>query len=91
MNRFAILDLGTNTFHLLIVEKQPDGSSKILYKTEQFVKLGETGITHISNAAFERGITLLKTYKKTLDEYDIKNVFAFGTAAISGPIMRRNL
>jgi len=82
MSRFAILDIGTNTFHLLIVEKQPDGSHKILFKTEQFVKLGEESITHIGDAAFERGIALLKTYRTQLDKYKVEKVIAFGTAAI---------
>lgn len=82
MNRFVILDIGTNTFHLLIVEKKPGGLFDILYKTEQFVKLGEEGITHIGDAAFQRGITLLKTYKQKMDELKVKDIVALGTAAI---------
>ncbi len=82
MNRFAILDIGTNTFHLLIVEKKQDSSFDTLYKTEQFVKLGEESINHIGDAAFQRGISLLKTYKQKIDEFGVHDVFASGTAAI---------
>jgi exopolyphosphatase / guanosine-5'-triphosphate,3'-diphosphate pyrophosphatase len=82
MTRFAILDIGTNTFHLLIIEKKQGSSFDILYKTEQFVKLGEESIMHIGDAAFQRGIVLLKAYKQKIDEYEVKDIFASGTAAI---------
>lgn len=42
--KVAIIDLGTNTFHLLIAE-QKKGKIKILYQTKIAVKLGENGIT----------------------------------------------
>ena len=57
----AIIDLGTNTFNLLIVE-----GSTTLFKTKIAVKLGEGGITkgYIAEAPFQRGFEALKnTYK----------------------------
>ena len=61
MRKTAIIDLGTNTFNLLVVE----GNTR-LYKTKIAVKLGEGGITkgYIAEAAFKRGFEALKnTYK----------------------------
>ena len=56
----AIIDLGTNTFHLLIADINSD-QIKTLYKKQIAVKLGENGINKktISPQAFERGINAL--------------------------------
>ena len=42
--RLAIVDLGSNTFHLLICEVQPDGTRTILYKERIYVKLASKGL-----------------------------------------------
>jgi exopolyphosphatase/guanosine-5'-triphosphate,3'-diphosphate pyrophosphatase len=79
----AIIDLGTNTFHLLIAEI---GNGNIIeHKKLQIpVKIGEGGINRkqIAPAAFERGMNALKTFRETLDTYKIKDVKAFGTSAL---------
>ncbi|MCB0495733.1 MAG: phosphatase [Cyclobacteriaceae bacterium] len=78
-NKVAVIDLGTNTFHLLIAQ-----DNKALYKDERTVKLGEGGISQgiISEAAMERGITTLTTYKKVIDSYEVVAIYAFGTSAL---------
>ena len=42
--RFAVIDLGTNTFNLLIVEFDDNKKWKEIYSTKMSVKLGEGGI-----------------------------------------------
>ena len=79
--RAAILDLGTNTFHLKVIEH--DGESiKDLYQTKVFVKLAEEGIEHIGEAAFERGIEVVRIYKNEIDEFKTDKMVAFATAAL---------
>lgn len=80
--RRAIIDLGTNTFNLLIAEVNTDNSFTVLFKEEEFVKLAEDGIEFIGERAFERGIALIKKYKETIDQFNVTNVIGFGTAAI---------
>jgi len=80
--RYAILDLGTNTFHLLIAEMKPDKSFEILFKAEEFVKLGEDGVEQIGANAFARGIEQMRKYRKVVDEFQPQQVIGFGTAAI---------
>jgi exopolyphosphatase/guanosine-5'-triphosphate,3'-diphosphate pyrophosphatase len=41
--RVAVIDLGTNTFHLLIAESAPDEYNEIIHE-QVAVKLGEGGI-----------------------------------------------
>lgn len=54
--QIAVLDLGTNTFHLLIAELTPEQSVKEIFMEKKDVKLGEGGITagFITAASFQR-------------------------------------
>lgn len=79
MTKTAIIDLGTNTFNLLIVE-----GSSTLYKTKIAVKLGEGGITkgYIAEAPYQRGLQALKQHLATIAEYQVDKTLAFATSAI---------
>ena len=65
MRKTAIIDLGTNTFNLLVVE----GNTR-LYKTKIAVKLGEGGINkgYIAEAPFQRGFEALKKHLQTIED-----------------------
>jgi exopolyphosphatase / guanosine-5'-triphosphate,3'-diphosphate pyrophosphatase len=82
--RCAVIDLGTNTFHLMIVEKDASGSWTILVRHRIFVKLAEDGFRVIGEKAFKRGLDALKVFKTQLDAAEIqpKNIKAFGTAVL---------
>lgn len=81
--RIAVMDLGTNTFHLLIVE-QGEAGFQTLFKAKTSVKLGENGIASgiIASKPFQRGIRTLKRFKKTIDRFQPGKIIATGTAAI---------
>ena len=79
----AVIDLGTNTFHLIIAELSAT-EPNILYKTNVPVKLGEGRINDnvIIPAAFERGITTLKEFKQEIEKHQVDVVKAVATSAI---------
>ncbi len=79
----AILDLGTNTFHLLIAEWNGTGW-KTVFKKEVGVKLGEGGINQgqISEAAFERGLRTLKEFQADITALQPNIIRCVGTAAL---------
>ncbi|WP_412467900.1 exopolyphosphatase [Pedobacter sp. KLB.chiD] len=81
--RIAVIDLGTNTFHLLIAETAEE-QPEILYKTNVPVKLGEGRINDniIIPEAFERGINCLKDFSKTIADYQVDVVRATATSAV---------
>ncbi|WP_113635874.1 Ppx/GppA phosphatase family protein [Nubsella zeaxanthinifaciens] len=81
--KIAAIDLGTNTFHLIIAETL-NGEMKILYKANQPVKLGEdiTKENKIIPAAFERGLACLADFKAKLNEYDIDKLRAVATSGV---------
>lgn len=84
-DRLGIIDLGTNTFHLLIVEKDGGRMTKIFHESRA-ARIGQGGINQrvITEAAIERALGVLRFYQEKLREYEVKadNVFAFGTSAV---------
>lgn len=80
--RRAVIDLGTNTFHLLIADVATNGQLTEVYRERIFVKLAEDGIATIGTNPFNRGIAALKHYRKQLDKYGAKDLSAIGTAAL---------
>ena len=81
---FAVIDLGTNTFNLLIGSSRPDNTFSKLYNTKIPVKLGEGAINsgYIADVPYQRGIDALCEYRKLLDEYNVGKLYAFATSAI---------
>lgn len=67
----AILDLGTNTFNLLIAEKGKQGIPVFIYKKELPVEIGKGGIHKgfITPEATERAIKALHQHRKTITEH----------------------
>lgn len=82
--RIAILDLGTNTFHLLITSVSKTGAWRKVFKSKSVVKLGEGAIhrNEIAPIPFRRGIKALEHYKKIIDVHKPEKIFAFATSAI---------
>ena len=82
--RAAVIDIGTNTFNLIIGER--NGNDIELIMQERIpVRLGEGGIEkgYISHQAFNRGIDALKKYKQIIASFNISvdKVFAAATSA----------
>ncbi|RFS14221.1 phosphatase [Emticicia sp. C21] len=79
--KLAIIDLGTNTFHLLIVE-----NNQKLYKESIPAKIGKGGISQgiISEEGIQRALGVLKHFKEIIDKHEIstENIFAIGTSAV---------
>ena len=82
--RIAIIDLGTNTFNLLIAEVTAYHSYKIIYNTKIAVKLGEGGINTniIAPSPFQRGIDAMQQHLEIANKYSATNIFAFATSAV---------
>jgi exopolyphosphatase / guanosine-5'-triphosphate,3'-diphosphate pyrophosphatase len=82
-NKAAIIDMGTNTFHLLLVELY-DQRFETLYKEKIPVKIGQGGIIHntIHPEAQKRAFHTLQHFRNLIDGEGITNVFAFATSAV---------
>ncbi|MCB1142516.1 MAG: Ppx/GppA family phosphatase [Leptospiraceae bacterium] len=79
----AAIDLGTNSFHLIIVKVKEDGSYESLGKEKESVRLGSGAGTQeiITPDAIERGINCLKRFK-ALAEVHNAEIRAVATSAL---------
>jgi exopolyphosphatase/guanosine-5'-triphosphate,3'-diphosphate pyrophosphatase len=79
----AVIDLGTNTFHLIIAEISSE-DVQVIYKTNVPVRLGEGRINDhvIIPEAFERGIQTLTDFRKEIDRHGVVMVRAIATSAV---------
>ena len=82
MSTFAVIDLGTNTFHLLVIEIDSQGEWSPVYKQREHVRLAENGIGQISEEAFNRGIKTLEVFSEKMKKLGVEKIQAFGTAAL---------
>jgi exopolyphosphatase / guanosine-5'-triphosphate,3'-diphosphate pyrophosphatase len=79
----AVIDLGTNTFHFLIVEGNAADFNEVVHIQEP-VKLGEGGINKgfIQPAAFERGIKAMQQFHELILKHNVQQVRAIATSAL---------
>ncbi len=83
-NRIAAIDIGTNSFHLIIVEVRKDGELKFLDRQREFLRLGsELGedLSFISENEKVKAISVLKRFS-TLAKYHKANIRAVSTSAV---------
>jgi exopolyphosphatase/guanosine-5'-triphosphate,3'-diphosphate pyrophosphatase len=79
--RRAVIDLGTNTFNLLIADTQ---SRQILFQTKEGVALGMGGINEkrISDEAMARAFEALRQFKAHCTLWQVEDIQAIGTSAL---------
>lgn len=82
-NTVAVMDLGTNTFHLLIARGDIDNPQE-LYHTTVPVRLGEGGINNgiIQHNAYKRGVDTMIEFNERIKEFDTSQVSAIATSAL---------
>lgn len=83
MNRAAIIDLGTNTFKLLVFTQEA-GRLRVLHRAELPVYLGRGGIEQgsITPDAMDRGMQALATLKQQATAHGAERLAGFGTSML---------
>lgn len=82
--RLAAIDIGTNSFHLIIAEVLPStGRFKILGKEKEIVRLGSgsTDMKYLSEMAMNRGVEALKRFRVIADLFHA-DIRAIATSAV---------
>lgn len=79
----AAIDLGTNSFHLLVARVQPDGSFDVLTTDKEVVRLGSGAgeLRTLTPDAIERGLAALRRFRRVADGYGA-TIDAVGTSAL---------
>lgn len=78
----AAIDIGTNSFHLVVARVNEKGIIKILTREKEVVRLGKssTDMKYLSQDAIRRGIQTLKRFKLICDSFNAQ-VRAVATSA----------
>lgn len=83
-NRFASIDIGTNTLLMTIAKINSSGDIKVIEDYHKIARLGfkvdET--KKISSEAIERASNILQEYRSIIEKYEIKNIRIIGTSAL---------
>ncbi len=84
MSKLAVLDIGTNSIHMVLAEVEPDFSYKILDRYKDVTRLGDgTFKTHrLPDAAMRRGLEVIKTQVTLARNKGYKRIKAVATSAV---------
>jgi exopolyphosphatase / guanosine-5'-triphosphate,3'-diphosphate pyrophosphatase len=80
----AVIDIGTNSFHLIIAEVTSDGKVNTIHRERMVIRMGTEGkeiFKSISPGEMTRAVKILNDYKK-LSEFYKADLYAVATSAV---------
>ncbi len=82
--RVCVIDLGTNSFHAIIVDAHPNGSYQVVDRLKEMVRLGADGLdaNRLPDNAMDRGMKALKRIKLLAEGWDTREYLSYATSAI---------
>ena len=74
--RLAVIDCGTNTFNLLIVEFDNQKKHSKIFNTRIPVKLGQGSINkgYIGEEPFNRGVSAIQIFKHEIAKFNVSKI-----------------
>lgn len=83
IRRLAAIDLGTNSFHLVIADVKSNGKFTVLGKDKEVVRLGEgmSDMKHLSDEAMDRAVDTLRRFSLIAQTHDAP-IRAIATSAV---------
>ena len=82
--KLAAIDLGTNSFHAVIVGVKPSGRFEVIDREKDMVRLGDSSLAsgRLSDPAFRRGLRALRKYQRIVANHRVERTLAVATSAI---------
>lgn len=80
--RIAVIDLGSNTFHLLICEITENKSWTVIYKKRIYVKLASGGVDLIDVNSARRGLSAMRNFSSLIKSHGVSRTKSIATAAL---------
>jgi exopolyphosphatase/guanosine-5'-triphosphate,3'-diphosphate pyrophosphatase len=80
--KIAAIDVGTNSFHLLVARVGADGVIEPLDRAKEMVRLGDSAFRGVISAdAFQRGSDVLRRFREVADRAGADAIVAVATSA----------
>jgi exopolyphosphatase/guanosine-5'-triphosphate,3'-diphosphate pyrophosphatase len=82
--RVCVIDLGTNSFHAVIVDAHANGSFQVVDRMKEMVRLGQHGLSAntLPEEAMDRGLQALQRIHLLAEGWGADEYLAFATSAI---------
>jgi exopolyphosphatase/guanosine-5'-triphosphate,3'-diphosphate pyrophosphatase len=82
--RLAAIDIGSNSFHMVVAESAPNGGYRLLGREREMVRLGKTGLGDgaLSEAAMQDGLEALAKMTTIARLRGAERVVAVATSAV---------
>ena len=82
--RIAALDVGSNSFHLMVVDVETGGRINVLDRAKEMVRLGDSTLHKgvIAPEVFRRGLDALRSLRRIADRHTVDALIAVATSAV---------
>ncbi|MCU1429992.1 MAG: exopolyphosphatase [Actinomycetia bacterium] len=82
--RLAAIDLGSNSFHLLVADVHPDGTFESITREKEMLRLGDevSRYGRITDRAIERAVDTVRRFQRIAEADGARDVIAKATSAI---------
>jgi exopolyphosphatase/guanosine-5'-triphosphate,3'-diphosphate pyrophosphatase len=82
--KIAAIDLGSNSFHMIVVEVSASGAFQVIDREKEMVRLGADTLSsgRLAVAAMKRAFMALAKYKRLAESRGVEKVLAVATSAI---------
>jgi exopolyphosphatase/guanosine-5'-triphosphate,3'-diphosphate pyrophosphatase len=82
--RIAAIDLGSNSFHLVIVEVSGSGAFQVVDREKEMIRLGARTLSRgrLPAEAIRRGLETLRRYRRVAEMHRVDKILAVATSAI---------
>src|SRR3954464_4968009 len=82
--RIAALDVGSNSFHLIVADVATGGHINVLDRAKEMVRLGDSTLHHgvIPPEVFRRGLDALRALRRIADRHNVDALMAVATSAV---------
>src|SRR3990167_158131 len=91
--RIAAIDIGSNSFHIIVAEINPETQSfKVMDRLRETVRLGtfHEPDNELSEKDMKRGFETLKRFKKLAEGHNVSEIFASATSAVREAVNGRD-
>src|SRR4029078_10958291 len=82
--RIAALDVGSNSFHLIVTDVGTGGHSNVLDRAKEMVRLGDSTLHHgvIPPEVFRRSLDALRSLRRIADRHNVDALMAVAASAV---------
>lgn len=82
--KLGIIDIGTNSVHMILVEVSKDFRIEVIDRAKEFTQLGDTSFQkgRLSEEALERGLSAVRKFKKLATIHGVQKIKAVATSAV---------